>query len=94
MSDLVPWSRGQAVQRAEQRSYNVIHAQTGKQLTKSRAMSTAGKQAMFDALDLKNTQRELEHINQDAAELLNLIANSIGMEILSSARRFCFELGD
>lgn len=92
MSELVPWSRANSLERATQRETNAIHAQTRTQVTKGQAMTAAGKQAMFNVLDLKQTQKELELVNPSAAELLNLVANSVGMEIVASTRRFCFEL--
>jgi hypothetical protein len=70
-----------------------IHAETGLQVTVTRAMAMAGQSAMFDVLDLANTRKDLELVNPLAAETLGLIANTVGMEIANSVRRFCFEIG-
>jgi hypothetical protein len=75
------------------RASDLIHAETGLQLTVTRAMSTAGRGGMFEVLDIENTRKELELMNPVAAEALGLIAKTVEMEITQSIRRFCFELG-
>jgi hypothetical protein len=90
--EVIRRSVGVPVTRATQRTLSTINNETRVQFAASQAISAVGKQAMFDVLDVKNTQRELEHINPDAAEALNLIASTVTMAIARSVHRFGSEL--
>jgi hypothetical protein len=76
-----------------EKTVEAIQGATGVQVTALRAIAGVGEQAMFDVTQVKRTQRELEQMNPDAAEVIALIANTTCMAIARSVNRFGFELG-
>jgi hypothetical protein len=91
--ELIRRNVGVPVPRSTQKVLGTIVNETRLQHAATRAMSSAGQQAMFDVVELKNTQRELEHVNPDAAGDLALIASTVSMAIARSVQRFGSELG-
>lgn len=82
-----------AVPRSTQRALGTIVNETRLEHAVTRAISAAGQQAMFDIAETKRVQRELEHMNPDAAGDLALIASTVTMAIARSVQRFGSELG-
>lgn len=82
-----------AVPRGTQRALGTIVNETRLEHAVTRAISAAGQQAMFDIAETKRVQRELEHMNPDAAGDLALIASTVRMAIARSIQRFGSELG-
>ena len=91
--ELIRRQVGVAVPRGTQRALSTIVNETRLEHATTRAITSVGEQAMFDVAQIKRTQRELEHMNPDAAEALNLIASTVTMAIARSVHRFGSELG-
>lgn len=91
--ELVQRQVGVTVPRGTQKVLGTIVNETRLQQAATRAITSVGEQAMFEIAQLKRTQRELEHLNPDAAEALNLIATTVSMSIARSVHRFGSELG-
>jgi len=58
-----------------------------------RAVTSIGNQAMFNVLEIKNTQHQLEMANPAASAELNLIAATVCNAIAVSVQRFSAEIG-
>jgi hypothetical protein len=91
--DLIRRQVAVTVPRRTQRVLGAIVNETRLEHATTRAIAAVGQQAMFDITDVKRTQRELEHLNPDAAEALSLIASTVTMAIARSVQRFGSELG-
>ena len=70
-----------------------IHGETAVQVTAQRALAGVGDQAMYDVTQVKQTQRQLEQMNPDAAEAIAIIANTTCMAIARSVARFGYDIG-
>ena len=75
------------------RQIQAIQGAAGVQVTIDRAITGVGEQAMFDVVQVKRTQRELEQLCPDASAELNLIASTTCMSIARSIARFGFDIG-
>lgn len=92
-SDLVRRSVGVPVPRRAQAALRSMVNETRMQQASMRAIEAATQAAMFEVVQIKRMQRELEQQVPEATEALSMIATSATVAIAHSVARFAQEIG-
>lgn len=91
--ELIPRSMSVAVPRRAQAALRSMVNETRMQQASMRAIEAVSQSAMYEVVQIKRMQRELEQQVPEATEALNLIATSATMAIAHSVARFAREVG-
>lgn len=86
--ELIPRPMSVAVPRRAQAALRSMVNETRTQQASMRAIEAVTEAAMFEVVQVKRMQRELEQQVPEATEALNLIATSATMAIAHSVQRF------
>jgi len=92
-SDLVRRSVGVPVPRRAQAALRSMVNETRMQQASMRAIEAVSQSAMFEVVQIRRMQRELEQQVPEATEALALISTTATMAIAHSVARFAQEIG-